>query len=87
MTEVQQKELEEDLLDYEEEEDTTGDKATAADGDAKEVKKGHYVGIHASGFRDFILKVGATVASLSPIFSFHPMQCANVYLYFIIMMC
>ncbi len=57
MVEVQAKELEEDLLDYEEEEETTGDKAAVADGESKEVKKGHYVGIHASGFRDFILKV------------------------------
>ncbi len=68
MAEVQTKELEEDLLDYEEEEETTEDKATAADGDSKEVKKGHYVGIHASGFRDFILKVGTTVGSSSPVF-------------------
>jgi len=48
------KDIEEELVDYEEEEDeTTADGQT---GDAKEVKKGHYVGIHASGFRDFILK-------------------------------
>ncbi len=68
MAEVQAKELEEDLLDYEEEEETTEDKATAANGDSKEVKKGHYVGIHASGFRDFILKVSQFVlqARVSP---------------------
>ncbi len=68
MAEVQAKELEEDLLDYEEEEETTEDKATAANGDSKEVKKGHYVGIHASGFRDFILKVPQFVlqARVSP---------------------
>lgn len=49
------KEIEEDLLDYEEDEEATGDKAAEA-GEGKDVKKGHYVGIHASGFRDFILK-------------------------------
>lgn len=48
------KDIEEELVDYEEEEDDT-----VADGktdDSKEVKKGHYVGIHASGFKDFLLK-------------------------------
>ncbi|KAG5182097.1 dead box family RNA helicase [Tribonema minus] len=49
------KPAEEDLLDYEEEEETAVDKA-AEGGENKDVKKGHYVGIHASGFRDFILK-------------------------------
>ena len=54
----------EELLDYEEDEealvdakgvgdDTSGGKDGAAAGGAK---KGHYVGIHASGFRDFLLK-------------------------------
>eukprot|EP00590_Aulacoseira_subarctica_P002712 CAMPEP_0172434326 /NCGR_PEP_ID=MMETSP1064-20121228/70572_1 /TAXON_ID=202472 /ORGANISM="Aulacoseira subarctica , Strain CCAP 1002/5" /LENGTH=436 /DNA_ID=CAMNT_0013182537 /DNA_START=708 /DNA_END=2018 /DNA_ORIENTATION=- len=42
-----------DLVDYEEEEDQVANEKEA---DAKEVKKGHYVGIHASGFKDFILK-------------------------------
>jgi len=42
-----------DLVDYEEEEDQVTNEKEA---DAKEVKKGHYVGIHASGFKDFILK-------------------------------
>jgi ATP-dependent RNA helicase UAP56/SUB2 len=44
------KEVEEEPIDYEEEEDVA---ASGADG---EVKKGHYVGIHSSSFRDFILK-------------------------------
>lgn len=47
----------EELIDYDEEEvdeQVTAEKPQAADG--KEVKKGHYVGIHASGFKDFILK-------------------------------
>jgi ATP-dependent RNA helicase UAP56/SUB2 len=40
-----------DLVDYDDDdvEEQGGD-------EAKEAKKGHYVGIHASGFRDFILK-------------------------------
>ena len=41
-----------DLVDYD---DDDIDEEKAGD-DGKEVKKGHYVGIHASGFRDFILK-------------------------------
>ncbi|KAL0680851.1 hypothetical protein Bca4012_047698 [Brassica carinata] len=44
---------EEELLDYEEEEEKAPDSATKVNGDA--VKKG-YVGIHSSGFRDFLLK-------------------------------
>ncbi|KAJ8467057.1 hypothetical protein OPV22_029609 [Ensete ventricosum] len=45
---------EEELLDYEEEEEKAPDSAAAkASGEA--VKKG-YVGIHSSGFRDFLLK-------------------------------
>eukprot|EP00542_Grammatophora_oceanica_P010887 CAMPEP_0194045924 /NCGR_PEP_ID=MMETSP0009_2-20130614/18869_1 /TAXON_ID=210454 /ORGANISM="Grammatophora oceanica, Strain CCMP 410" /LENGTH=47 /DNA_ID= /DNA_START= /DNA_END= /DNA_ORIENTATION= len=43
----------EDLVDYDEDEevaDVAGDKK---DGEGKDVKKGHYVGIHASGFKDF----------------------------------
>jgi len=49
-------ENEEELVDYEEEEAGTaeGDKASGAK--VKEVKKGSYVGIHSSGFRDFLLK-------------------------------
>ncbi|KAJ3330455.1 DEAD-box ATP-dependent RNA helicase 15, partial [Gonapodya sp. JEL0774] len=59
-----------DLIAYEEEEevvDTTAAPSSAAaapaagsngaaGGDSKEVKKGSYVGIHATGFRDFLLK-------------------------------
>ncbi|KAL8091614.1 hypothetical protein AgCh_034027 [Apium graveolens] len=45
---------EEELIDYEEEDEKAPDSATAkASTDA--VKKG-YVGIHSSGFRDFLLK-------------------------------
>ena len=49
---------EQDLLDYEEEEEqtaTNGANATAANAVA-ETKKGGYVSIHSSGFRDFLLK-------------------------------
>ncbi|GMH71970.1 hypothetical protein TrRE_jg12357 [Triparma retinervis] len=42
----------EELVDYEEDEETNVDKVDAS----KDTKKGHYVGIHASGFKDFILK-------------------------------
>eukprot|EP00814_Leptocylindrus_danicus_P010378 CAMPEP_0116025232 /NCGR_PEP_ID=MMETSP0321-20121206/12906_1 /TAXON_ID=163516 /ORGANISM="Leptocylindrus danicus var. danicus, Strain B650" /LENGTH=431 /DNA_ID=CAMNT_0003497347 /DNA_START=83 /DNA_END=1378 /DNA_ORIENTATION=- len=47
--------VDEELVDYEEDEEAVVDNGKAAD-DGKEVKKGHYVGIHASGFKDFILK-------------------------------
>jgi len=46
-------EAEEDLLDYEDEEEAPAEAAAAKTGEA--VKKG-YVGIHATGFRDFLLK-------------------------------
>eukprot|EP00271_Cylindrocystis_brebissonii_P016565 TRINITY_DN403_c0_g1_i3.p1 TRINITY_DN403_c0_g1~~TRINITY_DN403_c0_g1_i3.p1 ORF type:complete len:427 (+),score=99.31 TRINITY_DN403_c0_g1_i3:112-1392(+) len=45
---------EEELLDYEEEEEAQND-AVAAKQDGEVAKKG-YVGIHSSGFRDFLLK-------------------------------
>jgi ATP-dependent RNA helicase UAP56/SUB2 len=48
-----------DLLDYEEEDqtETTADTgATATNGAAKKEVKGTYVSIHSSGFRDFLLK-------------------------------
>lgn len=45
--------VEEELVDYEEEEATEADAATAKD--AAQNKKG-YVGIHATGFKDFLLK-------------------------------
>lgn len=46
------KEYDDELVDYEEEEEVVNDKKE----ENKEAKKGHYVGIHSSGFRDFILK-------------------------------
>jgi ATP-dependent RNA helicase UAP56/SUB2 len=46
-------ENEDELLAYDESDDE-GEKG--ADAEAKDTKKGHYVGIHASTFRDFILK-------------------------------
>ena len=55
-------EQESELLDYEEEEDTTieaGDATAAAEGEAAPAKKdvkGTYVSVHSSGFRDFLLK-------------------------------
>lgn len=48
---------EQDLLDYEEEEDqTTGGIVDGATTTGVEAKKGGYVSIHSSGFRDFLLK-------------------------------
>lgn len=57
---------EEDLIDYEEDDTTTtvtaapanGAATATADGAAAEGKeqKGSYVGIHSTGFRDFLLK-------------------------------
>lgn len=44
--------IDDELVDYEEEEETV---ATKQEGE-KDVKKGHYVGIHSTSFRDFILK-------------------------------
>lgn len=43
------------IVDYDETEEAGAD-ADKADAKAKEVKKGSYVGIHATGFRDFLLK-------------------------------
>lgn len=50
-----------DLLDYDEEEDNiqipVASKKAAENGNKdKDVKKGSYVGIHSTGFRDFLLK-------------------------------
>lgn len=57
-----------DLIDYEEEEETTVQQdapsaaktasgpVSAADGEAKKGNKGSYVGVHSTGFRDFLLK-------------------------------
>lgn len=54
---------EEDLIDYSDEElatneatTTNGKKADAAAASNAVDKKGSYVGIHATGFRDFLLK-------------------------------
>jgi len=50
---------EQDLLDYEEDEEQTGNAAETTIGsnnNAIETKKGGYVSIHSSGFRDFLLK-------------------------------
>ncbi|CAN4115691.1 unnamed protein product [Withania somnifera] len=44
---------EEELLDYEEDDEKIPDSATKVNGES--AKKG-YVGIHSSGFRDFLLK-------------------------------
>jgi ATP-dependent RNA helicase UAP56/SUB2 len=44
---------EEELLDYEEEEVAAGEEGAAKGGD--QAKKG-YVGIHSTGFKDFLLK-------------------------------
>ncbi|MFS7996902.1 putative RNA helicase [Helianthus anomalus] len=53
-TEIKDNEYEEELLDYEEEDEKATDSAAVkVNGEA--VKKG-YVGIHSSGFRDFLLK-------------------------------
>jgi len=49
-------ENEEELVDYEEEEGAAVEADKAAGTKVKEVKKGSYVGIHSSGFRDFLLK-------------------------------
>ena len=50
----------EDLLDYEEDEQETGDQQNGVpEGnsiDAKKEVKGNYVSIHSSGFRDLLLK-------------------------------
>ena len=50
----------EDLIDYEDEEETIQPVATELNGEKegaeKVVQKGSYVGIHATGFRDFLLK-------------------------------
>ena len=45
--------IEEELVDYEEEEATEEPKAAAKAGEQKKVG---YVGMHSSGFKDFLLK-------------------------------
>lgn len=54
-------ENETELLDYEEEEEQTSalvadNNNLQADNNVSEAKKGGYVSIHSSGFRDFLLK-------------------------------
>jgi ATP-dependent RNA helicase UAP56/SUB2 len=56
MAEAENKEFEDDLVAYSDEENEETTDADAKAADVTEVKKGSYVGIHASGFRDFILK-------------------------------
>jgi len=48
--------IEDELVNYSEDEEDTTVAAESKTGATTEVKKGSYVGIHASGFRDFILK-------------------------------
>jgi len=49
-------ETEEELVSYEDAAETTETPAEEKKKEEKEVKKGSYVGIHSSGFRDFLLK-------------------------------
>jgi len=55
MTDADNADLQEELLDYEDDEQQAPAVEEAAAGDAKKVK-GSYVSIHSSGFRDFLLK-------------------------------
>jgi len=48
------KDVEDELVDYEDDAEEAAE-ATKTE-ETSEVKKGHYVGIHSSGFKDFILK-------------------------------
>ena len=47
-----------DLIDYEDEDEVVQTDSTALNAVAQEseAKKGSYVGVHATGFRDFLLK-------------------------------
>jgi hypothetical protein len=47
---------EQDLLDYEEDDEQTTNAVDGNQTTAAETKKGGYVSIHSSGFRDFLLK-------------------------------
>ena len=47
---------EQDLLDYEEDDEQTNNAVDGNQTTAVETKKGGYVSIHSSGFRDFLLK-------------------------------
>merc|ERR1711921_435 len=69
----------EDLLDYEEEENTeqTGEAAkNGADPNKEGAIKGNYVSIHSSGFRDFLLKPEVLRAIVDCGFE-HPSQVQN----------
>jgi ATP-dependent RNA helicase UAP56/SUB2 len=46
----------EDLVDYEEEDETSVPSGAVKTASTKESKKGSYVGIHSTGFKDFLLK-------------------------------
>ncbi|KAM7257035.1 hypothetical protein ACFE04_012776 [Oxalis oulophora] len=69
---------EEELLDYEEEEDKAPDSAIATKVNGESAKKG-YVGIHSSGFRDFLLKPELLRAIVDSGFE-HPSE-GNLHLY------
>lgn len=47
---------EQDLLDYEEDDEQTNNAVDGNQTTVAEAKKGGYVSIHSSGFRDFLLK-------------------------------
>lgn len=69
---------EDDLVDYDEEEEVAPKDAAAGTGSegaagAKDAKKGHYVAIHASGFKDFLLKPELTRAIVDAGFE-HPSE-------------
>ncbi|XP_046570554.1 spliceosome RNA helicase DDX39B isoform X1 [Haliotis rubra] len=49
-------EVENEILDYEEDDNETTTEGAAGDGQVKKDVKGTYVSIHSSGFRDFLLK-------------------------------
>lgn len=56
-TEMAENDVEQELLDYDEEDTAAEQTANGAETvDAKKAVKGNYVSIHASGFRDFLLK-------------------------------
>lgn len=58
-TTITDNDVDQELLDYVEEDQETGDQQNGGDGIIQEAKKdvkGNYVSIHSSGFRDFLLK-------------------------------
>jgi len=78
-----------DLIDYEEDEEVHNDSTLVANGTSaakdgdKEIKKGSYVGIHATGFRDFLLKPELLRAIVDCGFE-HPSEGKGVFLFHII---